>query len=432
MRLLVTALVCLAPLVAAQDPATAPSGDPRQRAKAVRDYAKQGGSELIPKLVPYLKDGDLTVRTEAVKAIVAIGGRQTIEPLIEATHDNDSEIQIRVTDGLVNFYLPGYVKAGGFSASLQRAGSAIKSKFNEPTDAIIEPYVDVLPEVIRAIADLVRGAASADGRANAARALGVLRGRAAINTLFEALRSKDTPLIYESLMALQKIRDRSAGARIQFLLRDLEEKVQIAAIETIGLLEYKPAARDIRDVLARTGSARVRRAALGALAMLPTEENRAVYTNYFSDRDDALRASAAEGFGRLKNPADHPMLAKAFDDERKQSPRLSIAFALVSVGERDFSEFGPLRYLVNTVNNKSWRGIARAFLIELCQDSRIRESIYPILNVGTKDEKIQLSQVLAVTGDKGTLQYLQPLASDSDPEVAQEGLRALRTLKARM
>ncbi len=428
MRLLAAAFTCLGLL--AQEPAS--SGDPKQRAKAVREYAKQGSSELIPKLIPYLDDADTIVRVEAVKAIVGIGGRTTLEPLMKATRDADAEVQIRATDGIVNFYLPGYVKAGGFSGSLQRVGSTIKAKFNEQTDLIIDPYVEILPAISPVLGTLVRSGSSMEVRASAARAIGVLRARAAINDLHDALRSKDTPLIYESLMAIQKIRDKDSGGRIQFLLRDLDEKVQLAAIETTGLLQYRPAAPDLRDVLDRAGSARVRRAALTALSMLPMAENRAVYQRYFSDKDDALRAASAEGYARLKNPADRPMLEKAFADERKQSVRLSLAFAVVGSGDSDFGEFSALHYLVNSLNLKSWRGVARAFLIELCQNVEIRKVVYPIFSSGSRDEKTQLAQVLAISGDRESLKYLEPLASDPDPDVASEGLKALRILKARL
>src|SRR5216683_7857229 len=63
--------------VAAQD-------DAKQRAKAVRDYAKGAGSEVIPKLEPYLADTDVDVRLEAVKAIVDIGTQRSLDPLIKA------------------------------------------------------------------------------------------------------------------------------------------------------------------------------------------------------------------------------------------------------------------------------------------------------------------------------------------------------------
>ena len=78
-----------------------------------------------------------------------------------------------------------------------------------------------------------------EARANAARALGILRGKAAVPDLLAALRSKDTDVIYESLIALQKIRDESAAPGVAFLLRDLDQKVQLAAIETVGLLQNK-------------------------------------------------------------------------------------------------------------------------------------------------------------------------------------------------
>src|SRR5437016_10967594 len=86
------------------------------RAKDVRELAK-GGSNAIPQLQALLKNQDLNIRVEAVKSIVDIGTQRSLDPLIEATSDSDAEVQIRATDGLVNFYLPGYVRTG-FSARL--------------------------------------------------------------------------------------------------------------------------------------------------------------------------------------------------------------------------------------------------------------------------------------------------------------------------
>src|SRR5215472_7638016 len=81
------------------------------RPKEVRELAK-GGSNAIPQLQALLKSPDLEIRVEAVKSIVEIGTQRSLDPLIEATSDSDAEIQIRATDGLVNFYMPGYVKTG--------------------------------------------------------------------------------------------------------------------------------------------------------------------------------------------------------------------------------------------------------------------------------------------------------------------------------
>jgi HEAT repeat protein len=405
--------------------------DTKQRLRAVHDLSHQG-FDAIPKIAPYVSDPDLGVRIEAVKALVDIGGPKTVDPLVRATADPDPEIEIRATDGLVNAYLPGYVKTG-MSGTLQRAGNSIKGHFGDSAnDQVIDAYIDVRPDVIAALGKLARAGANVDARANAARAVGVLRGRAAIPDLVEALHSKDDAVMYESLIAIQKIRDPSAAPRIAFLLRDLNDRIQIAALETTGLLRNRDAAPDVRDALEHARNIKVRRAALSALAMLGAPGDHETFLRYLSDKDDALRASAAEGLARIKNPADRTVLDHAFADEHKMSPRLSDAFALVSLGNLDTSEFSPLRYLFNTFDNRAYRGVASAFLTELARDQNVRQAIYPMLTGATKDEKIQTAIVLARSGERDSLPYLETISVDGDNDVAQEGIRSLRTLRARL
>ena len=399
------------------------------RPKDVREIAK-AGSSAIPRLQELLKNPSLDIRIEAVKQIIEIGTQYSLDPLILATGYNDPEVQIRATDGLVNFYLPGYVQTG-FGASLRRVGTGIKGKFTDTNDQAVDPFVMVRPEVVSALGKLVRGGGGMDVRANAARALGILRGKAAVPDLLEAAHSKDTGLIYESLVALQKIRDESAAPRITFLLHDLDQKVQIAAIETTGLLRNKEAVPNLIDALNRARDAKVKRAALTAIAMLPSESSRNLYSQYLRDKDDKMRAAAAEGYARLRNPADLPMLEKAWQEEGKTQPRLSLAFAQVMLGKTEVSEFSPLQYLINNLNSAAYKGEASPFLVELARDNRVRGALYRPLQAGTKDEKIGLAGVLAQSGDQASIPELQKLAQDPDPEVAKEALRAQRTLQAR-
>ncbi len=408
----------------------AQDGDPRQRARAVRDLAKQG-DDSIPKLGPYVGDPDTAVRVEAVKALVEIGGPKTIDGLLRAAADHDAEVQIRATDGLVNVYFPGFVKTG-ISGSLSRAGTAVRAKFTETNEQIIDPFVQVRPEVITALGKLARGGSAMESRTNAARALGVLRGRAALSDLIDALRSKDDKLMYESLAAIQKIGDPSAAPRISFLLRDLDEKIQVTALETTGLLRNRDAEPQVRDSLQNARTIKVRRAALGALAMLAVPVDRTIFQTYLQDKDDLVRAASAEGLGRLKNPADRAIVQQAFTSEHGMNPRLSAAFALVSLGDVSADRYGPLQYLINTLNQRAWRGVASAFLIELSHDPAIRQAFYPILSTATKDEKIQMSIILARAGDKDSVPNLETLSKDPDPDVAAEGIRGLRTLRARL
>ncbi|HEY7334020.1 MAG TPA: HEAT repeat domain-containing protein [Bryobacteraceae bacterium] len=404
--------------------------DTKQRARAARELAKEGENG-VAKLMPYVADMDLSVRLEAVKALDEIGGPKTVDALVRATRDNDPEMQIRATDGLVNAYLPGYIKSG-ISGTLQRAGNSVKAKFTDTNDQVIDAFVEVRPDVIAALGRLASGGASLESRANACRALGILRGRAAIDQLVEAMHSKDDQVMYEALIAVQKIRDPAAGPKIVFLLRDLNARIQTTAIETAGLLRTKEAASDIRGVFQNSHDAKVRRSAISSLGMIADPADHALFLQNLSNNDETFRAASAEGLGRLKNAADQTAMEKAFMDERKMNPRLSMAFATVALGNKDMGEFGPLRYLVNTLNNKNYKGVAVALLIELARDQNIRQAIYPVLAGGTKDEKIQLGVVLARSGDQDSVPYLQKLSMDPDPEVAQESIRNLRALRARL
>jgi HEAT repeat protein len=428
LRLLIsTLLLCSSLPLAAQAPENT---DPKQRIRAARDLARQG-SGAIAKLQPMLSDPVAEVRIEAVKAIVEIGTGASLDPLLQATRDSDAEVDIRATDGLVNFYLPGYVRTG-LSASLRRIGNVFTAKFTDTNDQVIDPYVEVRPEVVAALGKLAAGATAVEARANAARACGILRGRSALPDLYDALHSRDGQLIYECLVAIRKIGDPTAAPHIAFLLHDLDEKVQFTVIETTGLLRNREALPDLRRVLADPASIKIRRAALGAIAMIPDETSRPDYLRFFADKDDGMRAAAAEGVARLKNPSDLPLVRKAFNEERKMSPRLSQAFALVMLGQVEVGELSPLRYLIDSLNSVAWRGVSRAFLIELARDPAIRRTLQNATPSAARAEKIELADILARSGDRETLACLDALSRDPDTEVAQAGLNASRTLKARL
>jgi len=437
--IVITLLTLAGAAAVAQDagasaPQAPPPADARARAKAVREYGKQGGSSIIPKLATYLADPDVDVRLEAVKAIVDIDTQYSLDPLTQALSDIDPEIQIRATDGLVNFYLPGYVRTGGgLTSSLRRAGDAIKSHFTDTNDQVIDPWIQVRPEIVTALGKVARSGASMDARANAARALGVLRARAAIPDLLAALRSKDTQVIYEVLIALQKIHDRSAASSIEFLTHDLDDRVQATALETVGLLQDQGALPQARDALAHARSTRVRRAALEAIALMPDDSVHDVLKSYLGSKDDALRTSAAEGLGRLKDPRDMAAMEKMLNDETKSGPRLAAAFALVEMGKLDMTPLAPLRYLVNNLNMVAWRGVARPYLVELSRDRAVRQALYPALTAkdATKDEKMGLAEVLAASGGDDSIAPLETLSHDPDADVAQSALRALQAVRAR-
>jgi hypothetical protein len=126
------------------------------------------------------------------------------------------------------------------------------------------------------------------------------------------------------------------------------------------------------------------------------------------------------------------VLEKVFETERTSGGRLAIAFAIVSLGSRQISEFSPLQYLINNLNVKAYRNVAIAYLTEAARDPELRQAIYPILTHATRDEKTGISIVLARSGDRDSETYLEALVKDPDPEVMQESTRSLRTLRTRI
>jgi HEAT repeat protein len=402
------------------------SDNPKDRVKAVRELGK-GGAELIPQLAPYLKDTDNEVRQETVRSLTTIGTQHSLPPLVEATRDNDASVQIRAVDGLVNFYAPGYLKSG-----VSKFSSAVRSRFDRENTLVVDPYVRVREDVIAAIGRVARGGSSMESRANAARALGILRAKESVPDLLAALQTKDDAVLFEALIALQKIGDQTAGPKVLFLMRDLHEPVQLAAIETAGLLKAKDSVPELQKLARDTDSPKVRRAALTSLSMLPTPASRPMFDAALTDKNDGIRASGAEGLGRLKDASDLARVEKAFTEEKKMAPRLALAFAAVSLGNTQTGEFAPLTYLVNTLNSKSYREVARPYLAELAREAAVRGALYGYLKAATREEKTGLATVFASSGDSGSVPQLEWMSKDTDPEVAQEALRALRTLKTRL
>jgi HEAT repeat protein len=416
--------LCVIPAALAQD-----ANADKQKIRALKDWGKQG-SAAIPKIAPYLDDASTEVRIETVKALIAAGTQRSLEPLIKALGDADPEVQIRAIDGILNFYLPGYVETG-LSGSLKRAGNAVTAKFTDDTpSAAVEPGTPVRPEIVDALTKLTQTSSSMESRANGARALGVLRAKPGLPALLEALRSKDSRLIYESLIATQKIGDRSAGARVTFLVRDLDQKVQLAAIETVGLLTAKEAVPELKRVLENTSDKKVRRAALTAMAQIADPSTRALIANYVDDKDEWLRSAAAEGLGRIRAAEDKPRIESLFADEGKMVARLGQAFALARYGNIDMGEFGPLGYLFNQVNQKAWRGVAVPYISELAAVKEVRVALSSKLESPmTHAEKLALAEILGATRAKDVEPSLERLSRDEDPAVARDALKALRQVR---
>ena len=400
--------------------------DPKRRMRAAEKLGNTKDSEHIATLSRLLKDPVPEVRGKAVAAIVSIGTQHSLEPLAEASRDSIPEIQFMAVDGMVNFYYPGYVKRG-FSASLKKFGAGVKNRFAQPAEIVIDPYVPVSPGVIGAIARLITGGVTIESRANAARAAGILRGKAALPQLEQALRSKDSTLIAESVKSIEKIGDIRAGPALTFLLRDLDPKVQLAVVKAVGQLLVKEAVPELVGLVKTSENKKIRRQSLIALAKIPDSAERTTFLLYLRDRDHQMRAAAAEGIGRAGDPQDLNVISEAFAKEKNESARLSMAFASVHLGDAD-----NLSYLTDGLNSIFHRMEARPFLVELARKPAVLNRLYQLLTAGTNDQKRHLAYVLSVSGTEQSVPHLEKLTHDPEPKVAQAAIQAMKNLQARL
>lgn len=404
----------------------------KQRTERIRQLGKSD-SQAIPLLAEYLKDPDPQIRLEAVKAMVRIGGPQSLDPLTTATHDNDGDVDEFATDGLVNFYLPGYVARGALTGPITRSFRQVKSFVSNRNDQVIAPDITVRPSVNAAIADEIAHGPALDVRANAARAAGILRNEAALPALEDGLRSKDTGLILESLVALQKLRDPAAGPSVSFLARDLDDKVQTTALETIGDLHSLDSAPQVRYALSNARNKNIRRAALSALAMLAIPGDRTLFQQYATDPDPQLRAAALEGLGRIREPEDTPLVTSAYNEQGADwRVHLAAAYGMVSEGNVSTDDVGPLRFLVQSLDLGGSKGsAASAYLSELCRRDDVVNAIAKIIPESSSDQKLALCGILGSSHNPTALPVLVNLTRDPDSQVALAAMKAQRVAQAK-
>jgi len=420
--------LCLAVLLPAQ---REDGYNPNQRIQRIRELAKKD-PQAMSALADYLSDPNRDIRIEAVKAIVKLDTERSLGPLAKAAHDKDAEVQIRATDGLINYYVPGYVAKGGLTGYLTRGMRQVKSFFSSRNDQVIDPDVTIRPEVAQALADEIGAASGDDARANAARAAGILRDRPAVPALLAALHSKDNQTLFESLVALQKIHDPASASGVLFLTHDLDDRIQATALETIGILHSADSAPDVRSALAHARNDRVRRAALQALAMLGLPDDRRTFLGYLKENDTDLRASALEGLGRIRDPEDTPALDEAYN-EKDADPKihLAAAFALVDEGKIDTAEFSPLPYLVENLDVKGRASAAQAYLSELSKRDDVRRALFPMVAQASRDQKIALCSIFSASQNEDVIPVLNTLVKDIDPAVSLAAARSLRIVQAR-
>jgi len=423
---LLTAFFCARVVLAQTD-----TGSSKQTIQTIRDLGKRDEKSL-PALLPYLKYEDRDVRAEAVKAIVRIDTMRSLDPLLTALHDADSEIEIRATDGIINAYVPGYVAKSGIGGYFTKGVRQVKSFFTERNDTVVDPDVKIRPDIAPALSDKIENSTDMDVRSNAALAAGILRASDSVPALEHGLRSKNSDVIFECLIALQKIRETSAGPSVTFLARDLDDRIQSTALETLGILRSTTSADDIRYAFKNARNLKIQRAALEALAMMALPADRPLFQQNLAQTDAELRADSLEGLARIREPDDYPKMKAAFEEANADwRVHSAAAFAMVMEGDNSVEDLSPLRLLVEGFSLKPRAGVSAAYLSEVAQKQDTRTALATILTDEVKERKIGILNALSSVNAPDSIQIMQQYTTDRDRDVAFAAMRDVRIAQNR-
>jgi HEAT repeat protein len=352
--------------------------------------------------------------------------------LLTAMRDNDAEIQYRAIDGVVNAYVPGYVTRSNVTGYFTKGVRQVKSIFADRNDTVVDPDLKVRPDIAAALSERITGGNGTDVRSNAALAAGILRAADAVPALERGLRSKGSDIIFECLIALQKIKDPTAGPSVSFLARDLDDRIQTTALETVGVLRSLTSADDIRYAYKNARNSKVQRAAMQALAMLGLSGDRPLFQQYLESTDAELRASALEGLGRIREPEDYPKLEALFNEANADwRVHAAAAFAMVMEGDNNGEELSPLQLLVEGFSLKQRSNVSSAYLSEVAQNAPTRAALAKIMPGTLKERKIGILNALSTASAPDSIQIIQSFTTDRDRDVAFAAMRALRIAQSR-
>ena len=402
--------------------------DPVRRKEAAKLLGDNKLQSATPDLVSAASDADAAVRREVVIALDKMRDSRSLPAFIRLSADPENDIRDRSIVGMINLYLP---QESGLMVTLNKVAVFFNPWSDEWADVVAEPGVKVDDGAIAALRDRLKD--SDDGiRLKAARALGILKGNAAVPAMLEAMRQNETNAVrFEIIRALVKIGDPSPAAELMSYINYNDSKVRNEAIYAIGRFRHREAVPEFQRLFDKEGSLPAklvdkpyRAALLDALAFIADPATQPLFMKEKQNPDEALRLRAVEGLARLGDPALAPEISRDWLHEKAQNIKTAQTYALYRMGRKEF-----LDELVNRLGSRKTNIGARSYLLET------RPGDMPELYAQTKNRDVNvreaLAEILGLRGDAGAIPVLQELAKDQRGQIAALAAQAIRRINGR-
>jgi HEAT repeat protein len=215
--------------------------------------------------------------------------------------------------------------------------------------------------------------------------------------------------------------EQTIGDAVITALNDDDGAVKAAAMQALGAMRYERSIQALTDLLQYYGGNDAAEAALDALAHIAHPSSAAVFSTELSGKRSARRGMAIEGLARIGDASALREIQTALEADRSDAVTLAGVFAAARLAN------GPIDRIADALTRPRLRVQARQYLMELLPARA--SSLTGHLQDPDARLRLEVVDLLGVSGDPAALPLLEPLLKDRDPQVARAAVRAVARLR---
>jgi HEAT repeat protein len=217
--------------------------------------------------------------------------------------------------------------------------------------------------------------------------------------------------------------EEATGDALITALNDDDRAVKAAAMQALGAMRYERSVQALTDLHAFYGTSELAAPALDALAHLAHSSSATVLTTALGSKSVPLRTIAIEGLGRLGDPSKLAAIQAAVDTDRSDAVTLAGAYASARLANQ------PIVRIADALTKDRLRTQARGYLIELLP-GRVASVTGHVQDPNAR-VRLDVVELLGVSGDPAALPLVEQALKDRDPQVARAAERAVARLRRR-
>jgi HEAT repeat protein len=379
-------------------------------------------------VVRNLRNPDAKIRVSAVRLLREAGYAEAIVPIAPLVNDPVNDIQLEAIAAELAFYLVEPIPAKRKVAFVLE----VRAEGRGPAAFDAGPLA-VWPKAAPAeLVDALLAAVDDENkrvRLEAIYTLGVVAGAAgaplpdaAAARLTKALDHYDPAVRAGAARVVGRLAVKSAIDGLFKAVNDSSASVRFAAIRALGEIRDERAVQVITDQLKYYDKGEGAVAALEALSRIAHPSSVPQFVARLEDRDPKLRRAAIEGLARTGDKDAIAKLVFSVNQDDSSIVRAAMTYALHRQGYAN--------YLARMVDYMYYAEPARqiqGYLIEI--GGSVVPGVLPRLNDPDPSVRERLAEVLGAIGDQKTAVELTPLKQDSNRDVAAAATHAIERIK---